>query len=748
MYEYRDREESSQSLSDTGDDLSDSEISDSESDSDEEQGAVASSGASAVKQEASKGSATSLKSSDIEKEYQKKPKNCPKFTAGQTQYEINFTEMRQINLASGHKRRVVRRPKITALQVKTGNTSFTSSSQKQHVSPRGTKPIWQFEGDSGKWYEFKYRPCKFYNRGNCKDGSHCRYLHVCEYYFKGNCKHGIKCKYSHSEDGDDFESQSQEPRDKPYQWQIRSGSKWYDVEMDWIIEAQYSLPNVKGIKLYNTKFGMICINFNAMRVQGKQLGVRRQTFPNSSQKTAWLWYFRGDTKWQILGKQSCSVQSKDIEDEYQRNPNGKMKFTIGSTFLELDFSVSPGAHILATRFLKGAWRLRPPIKNVLPELSLDVVLEAPTKAPFEPIHSTELKYLFMKTAFLLAITSVSELQALSMHSFCMRNCDNGNGIVVHEPCFPPQAFHLNQRIFLDFDKMEIQGGQMTPYRQTSLSQDETEEYLWYFFENRHWHEYGSQGSSKTKASVTSRDIEQQYQINQQGSCTFTVGNMAYSLNFSAMTQSNPRTGMQRRVRRRPKYNSVIQKTNSLASLLQDLSLSSTMPPAGGFTWQFRGDEGVWREYKAINANGVACSVSSDDIEQSYQQNPQGQLQFTAGHFSYTLDFSGMSQFNSSNRTKRDVRRIPSENQQKSSSLQGMALSSATPPAGSYVWQFRGEEGVWTEYKTNNVCGVVCSITSDDIEQSYQQNPQGQLQFTAGQFSYMLDCSGKNNFRSS
>lgn len=275
-------------------------------------------------------------------------------------------------------------------------------------------------------------PCKFYNRGNCKDGSHCRYLHVCEYYFKGNCKHGIKCKYSHSEDGDDSESQSQEPRDKPYQWQIRSGSKWYDVEMDWIIEAQYSLPNVKGIKLYNTKFGMICINFNAMRVQGKQLGVRRQTFPNSSQKTAWLWYFRGDTKWQILGKQdpqdsslsftnadiereyqrnkhglfqfsvgtqsyhisfqemnqinisskserrvrrrpvfvvskhggslstslsskrwqysdskgswhdfkhmSCSVQSKDIEDEYQRNPNGKMKFTIGSTFLELDFS--------------------------------------------------------------------------------------------------------------------------------------------------------------------------------------------------------------------------------------------------------------------------------------------------------------------------------------------------------------------------------------------------------------------------
>ncbi|MBN3276140.1 PAR12 polymerase, partial [Polyodon spathula] len=288
------------------------------------------------------------------------------------------------------------------------------------------------------------------------------------------------------------------------------------------------------------------------------------------------------------------------------------------------------------------------------------------------------------------------------------------------------------RIFLDFDKMEIEGDQMTPYRQTSLSPDETEEYLWYFFENRRWHEYGSQGSSKKKASVTSPDIEQQYQINPEGSCTFTIGNMSYSLNFSAMTQSNLHTGMQRRVRRRPKYNSVIQKTSSLASLIQDLSLSSTVPPAG--------DEGVWREHKA-NASGVVCSVSNDDIEQTYQQNPQGQLQFTAGQFSYMLDYSGMFQVNNTLGTKRKVRRILCRNQPKSISLQGMALSSAAPPAGGYVWQFRGEEGVWTEYKTNNACGVVCSITSDDIEQSYQQNPQGQLQFTAGQFSYMLDYSG-------
>ncbi|RXM36713.1 Poly [ADP-ribose] polymerase 11 [Acipenser ruthenus] len=518
-------------------------------------------------QKDSKGSATSLKSSDIEKEYQKKPKNCPKFTAGQTQYEINFKEMRQINLASGHKRRVVRRPKITALQVKTGKTSFTSSSQQQqHVSPRGTKPVWQFEGDSGKWYEFKYRRAPQSATDTESSVS----------------SKEIEAKYQANPAG------SMTLKAGRYQYTLNFSDYYEEDSEDEVSSDSSSEPEIQPDSprdVHNTDPQDSSLSFTNADIEREYQRNKHGLFQFSS----------------------CSVQSKDIEDEYQRNPNGKMKFTIGSTLLELDFS--------------GCF-------------------------------------------------------------FCYQPDDNGTA-----------EFH--RRIFLDFDKMEIQGGQMTPYRQISLSQDETEEYLWYFFENRHWHEYGSQGSSKTKASVTSHDIEQQYQINPQGSCTFTVGNMAYSLNFSEMTQSNPRTGMQRRVRRRPKYNSVIQKTNSLASFIQDLSLSSTMPPAGGFTWQFRGDEGVWREYKAVNDNGVACSVSSDDIEQSYQQNPQGQLQFTAGRFSYTLDFSGMSQFNSTSRTKRDVRRIPSENQQKS---------------------------------------------SEDIEMNYQQNPLGTMNFTAGKFSYILDFS--------
>jgi hypothetical protein len=49
--------------------------------------------------------------------------------------------------------------------------------------------------------------CKYFLRGACKFGSHCRYSHVitkrkdiaCRFYFNNNlgCKKGSKCEFSH-----------------------------------------------------------------------------------------------------------------------------------------------------------------------------------------------------------------------------------------------------------------------------------------------------------------------------------------------------------------------------------------------------------------------------------------------------------------------------------------------------------------------------------------------------------------------
>ncbi|XP_041113256.1 zinc finger CCCH-type antiviral protein 1-like [Polyodon spathula] len=242
MYEYRDREDSSHSLSDTGDDLSDSE-----SDSDEEQGAVASSGASAVKQE----------------------------------------------------------------------------------------------------------PCRYYNSSKCKYGKKCKYLHVCKYHFNGKCKMGSNCPRRHSaasqsdssSDEDDRGERTATPtetHDKPYKWQLNSGENWRDIENDYVIEAQYSLPGARGIKIYNTIYGAIDINFNKMRIRKKKIRVQRKSFDDCGQETEWLWYYHGNSGWIEYGQKdskgsATSLKSSDIEKEYQKKPNNCLRFTAGQTHYEINF---------------------------------------------------------------------------------------------------------------------------------------------------------------------------------------------------------------------------------------------------------------------------------------------------------------------------------------------------------------------------------------------------------------------------
>ncbi len=78
---------------------------------------------------------------------------------------------------------------------------------------------------------------------------------------------------------------------------------------------------------------------------------------------------------------------------------------------------SVGRHPLVTRFLCGALRLRPPVRSRIPPWDLAVVLEALCRPPFEPIEEISDRHLTLKTAFLLAITSlkrVGDLQALSV----------------------------------------------------------------------------------------------------------------------------------------------------------------------------------------------------------------------------------------------------------------------------------------------------------------------------------------------
>ncbi len=76
-----------------------------------------------------------------------------------------------------------------------------------------------------------------------------------------------------------------------------------------------------------------------------------------------------------------------------------------------------GKHPLVICFLRGARRMRPPVRSRVPTWDLAVVLEALCKPPFEPIEEISDRHLSLKTTFLLAITSlkrVGDLQALSV----------------------------------------------------------------------------------------------------------------------------------------------------------------------------------------------------------------------------------------------------------------------------------------------------------------------------------------------
>ncbi|XP_039996946.1 uncharacterized protein si:ch211-244b2.3 isoform X2 [Xiphias gladius] len=274
------------------------------------------------------------------------------------------------------------------------------------------------------------------------------------------------------------------------------------------------------------------------------------------------------------------------------------------------------------------------------------------------------------------------------------------------------------RVFIDFDKLQTRNTALKVQRLTFMPQGQTEDVGWYFRDNQLWCEYGSQGSGMLTSSISSRDIERQFTLNPQRTFTFTVGSTAYKLDFSTMTQTNSITGLCRNVRRRPKFTS---NAGSLRSTSVLPSASASQPANASYTWEFMADEGRWTEYEAH-----VCSFDSSYIERQYQRNPKGKLHFTIRKFSYTLDFSRMCQVNTKFGTKRSVRRTLTSGSQESSSSGTMTQ-----------WQFQDFNGAWKDYSNGY---NQCSISSEDIELRYQQNPFGTMLFAATNFSYELNFS--------
>lgn len=129
-------------------------------------------------------------------------------------------------------------------------------------------------------------------------------------------------------------------------------------------------------------------------------------------------------------------------------------------------NVTVGSHPLVSLFLRGARRLRPPIIPRAPAWDLPLVLSALCQPPYEPLVQADLRWVSLKTAFLLAITSarrVSELHALSVSASCLQWNPDGSGVTLWpNTAFLPKVlsrFHCNQPIHLvQFDPPPGDGG--------------------------------------------------------------------------------------------------------------------------------------------------------------------------------------------------------------------------------------------------------------------------------------------------
>ncbi|MED6260726.1 hypothetical protein ATANTOWER_027357 [Ataeniobius toweri] len=638
------------------------------------------------------------------------------------------------------------------------------------------------------------QPCKYYNRGGCKDGARCSYLHVCKYFLTGSCRYGSSCKLNHSVGGrrsagasgrteDQYAASNPQLTDgRPYQWQINDGKGWKDVGNDHIIEAQYSLPHSKSIKIYNTPYGAVNIDFSRMRVYGKNLRVRRLDDGN----TMWFWYCTLNRKWMKYGDKDSKgnqgpVKSSDIERKFQSDPKSSFTFTSGGETFEIKFpemqqvgkkkkrkvTRRPSfrlqqAGIGATQLTlplqrislgskpqwkfegdRGAWHDFKHRSGTATECSVtsDEIerkyQQNPTDCMMFKVKGQSYKLDFramtqinektkrtrrIKRVLLKSIRTMSgnhyEWQLLTGNQWL--KIDNDHVIETHY-CQPgAKGITINTslgKVFIDFDELQTDNAALRVQRLSFLPQGQTEDTGWYFRDDSLWCEYGSQSSSMSSSSISSKDIETHFTQNPQGVLQFSVGSTRYSLDFSTMTQTNLTTGLHRNVRRRPKFTLSDASITSISSM--PLTSQSNLYNHS-FKWEFMGDEGQWTEYQTH-----ICSLDNTAIENQYQQNPQGQVQFIINKFSYILDFAKMCQVNQNIGTKRSVRRSPVYGAQSSS-------------LGTNVcWQFQDIDGRWKDYSKGY---GQCSISSLDIELQYQQNTSGTMIFTTSRFSYELNLS--------
>ncbi len=93
---------------------------------------------------------------------------------------------------------------------------------------------------------------------------------------------------------------------------------------------------------------------------------------------------------------------------------------------------SVGRYSAVIQYLRGAKRMNPLRPRTVPPWDLPTVLRAMKGPPFEPLQSSSLRAISLKTALLLALASVKrgDLEALSVNPACLEFGPNDSKVVL------------------------------------------------------------------------------------------------------------------------------------------------------------------------------------------------------------------------------------------------------------------------------------------------------------------------------
>ncbi|XP_032445159.1 uncharacterized protein LOC116736657 [Xiphophorus hellerii] len=333
--------------------------------------------------------------------------------------------------------------------------------------------------------------------------------------------------------------------DNHYQWQLLNSNQWLNIDNDHVIETHYCQPGAKGISI-NTSLGKVFIDFDELKTNNPALRVQRLSLVPQGQEEDIGWYFRDDSLWCEYGSQSSnmsssSITSKDIETHFTQNPQGVIQFFVGSTGYSLDFSTMTQTNV--TTGLRRNLRRRPKFTSSPANI---------ISASFLPLASqSQLYNPSFKWEFMGDEGQWTEYQA----HICLLD----SAAIEKQYQLNPQGQILfsirNFSYKLDFARMCQINNNIGTRRSVRRSPDNGAQknnssgtnVRWQFQDiDGIWKDYSK---SYCQCSVSSPDIELQYQQNQSGIMTFATRRFSYELNFSAMTQRNLSTNATRSVRR-------------------------------------------------------------------------------------------------------------------------------------------------------------------------------------------------------